>query len=105
MAAILTSRPPPQNVPYTAFGPRVRAIKRELLEAFAGVLDSGRYILGPNVAAFEAEFAAYCQTSFALGVSSGTDALLLAFRALGLGEGDEVITAPNSFVASAAAIA
>jgi len=63
-----------------------------------------QFILGPQVAQFESRFAALCGTSFALGLNSGTDALFLALRALGVGPGDEVITAPNSFVASAGAI-
>ena len=93
------------SVPYTAFAPRIAELKAELHQAFDDVLESGRYILGPNVTAFEAEFAAYCRTDLALGISSGTCALHLAFRALGLREGDEVITAPNSFIATAATIA
>jgi dTDP-4-amino-4,6-dideoxygalactose transaminase len=75
------------------------------LHAVESVLDSGRYILGPEVADFEKEFAAYCQTKFSSGISNGTSALHLALRAIGIKPGDEVITVPNSFVASAAAIA
>ena len=86
-------------MPYAALAAQAATIKAELLEAVAAVIDSGRYILGPEVAAFEAEFAALCGTPFAVGVSNGTDALQLALRALGLRAGDEVITAPNSFLA------
>lgn len=92
-------------VPYVALAAQAATIKRELLAAVEGVLDSGRYILGPEVQAFEREFASICGVSSALGVANGTDALILVFRALGLRPGDEVITAPNSFVASASAIA
>src|SRR5437870_6532707 len=63
-----------------------------------------QFILGPQVAQFEARFAALCGTSFALGLNSGTDAIFLALKGLGVGPGDEVVTAPNSFVASAGAI-
>src|SRR5437899_12783032 len=63
-----------------------------------------QFILGPQVAQFESRFAALCGTSFALGLNSGTDAIFLALKALGVGPGDEVVTAPNSFVASARAI-
>lgn len=93
------------TVPYTNFAEEAAPLRKELIQAFERVLDSGRYILGPQLAAFEAEFAQYCGTSYAAGVGSGTDALHLALRALGVGAGDEVITAPNSFVATAAAIA
>ena len=79
--------------------------KKELMRAVETVLDSGRYVLGTEVTAFEQEFAEHCQTKFAVGVASGTCALHLVLRGLGLKEGDEVITAPNSFVASAATVA
>lgn len=95
----------PFTVPYTNLAAEAVALKKELTGAFEQVLDSGRYILGPQLAAFEAEFARYCGTAHAVGVGSGTDALHLALRALGIGAGDEVITASNSFVATAAAIA
>jgi dTDP-4-amino-4,6-dideoxygalactose transaminase len=92
-------------VPYSALNSQAAEVKRELLNALEGVLDSGRYILGPEVESFEQEFAAYCQAPLALGVASGTCALHLVQRALGLKDGDEVITVPNSFVATAATIA
>lgn len=93
------------KVPYADLGLQARSRKKELLTAFERVLDSGQYILGPSVAQFEKEFAAYCGTRYALGLSNGTSALILTFRALGIGPGDEVITAPNSFIASASSIA
>jgi len=80
------------------------AIREEIHAAVARVLDSGHYILGPEVAAFEQEFAAWTGTRHAVGVSTGTAALHLALRAAGVGPGDEVITSPFTFVASAAAI-
>jgi dTDP-4-amino-4,6-dideoxygalactose transaminase len=69
------------------------------------VLDGGRYILGPEVAAFERELSAYLGTSHALGVANGTDALVLALRALGVGPGDDVVVPSFTFYASAEAIA
>ena len=70
----------------------------------ARVIRSGAFVLGPEVEAFEAEFAALCGTRFAVAVSSGTSALHLALLASGIGPGDEVITTPMTFVATVAAI-
>lgn len=92
-------------VPFVDLGGQHREIKAEILEAIDRVLSHGQFILGEEVAAFEAEFAAYCGTKYAVGVGNGTDALVLAMRAMGIGPGDEVITAPNSFLASASSIA
>jgi dTDP-4-amino-4,6-dideoxygalactose transaminase len=80
------------------------AIAPELREAFEAVLPGSRFTLGPRLAAFEAEFAAYCGASHGIGISSGTAALHLALRALGVGPGDEVITVPNTYVATVFAI-
>jgi len=93
------------DVPYTVLAPREENLRAELLQAFTSVLDSGRYILGPEVAAFECEIAGYCNTKYSVGVSSGTAALHLTLSAFSLSEGDEVITAPNSYIASASTIA
>ncbi len=71
-----------------------------LQEAFARVMDSGWYIMGPEVEAFEAEFAAYCETKYCLGVANGLDALHLLLRAYEVGPGDEVIVPPNTFIAT-----
>lgn len=79
-------------------------IKDELAAAVSQALADGRFILGPNVTALETEIAAYCNTRYAVGVASGTDALHLALRALGVGPGDEVITTPFTFIATAEAI-
>lgn len=77
------------------------ALRAELLEAVERVLASSRFILGPEGTALEAEVAALCGVRYGVGVASGTDALHLALRALGVGRGDEVITPAFSFVASA----
>lgn len=92
-------------VPYIALGTEAEAFKIEYLKAFEQVLDSGHYIMGPELSNFEREFAAYCQSPNALGVATGTDALFLVLKSLNLKEEDEVITAPNSFIASASSIA
>jgi len=73
---------------------------RELTDAFARVLDSGRYILGKEVQAFEREFADYCGTQHAIGVSNGLDALHLILRAYGIGDGNEVIVPSNTYIAT-----
>ena len=80
------------------------AHKEEIDRAIARVLDNGWYILGEEVKAFEAEFAAFCGVTHAIGVGSGTDALHLALRACGIGPDDEVITVAHSAVATVAAI-
>ena len=81
-----------------------RALRAELLEAVERVLDSARFILGPELQALETEVAAVCGVRHAVGVASGTDALAMALRALGIGPGDEVVTSSFSFVASASTI-
>jgi dTDP-4-amino-4,6-dideoxygalactose transaminase len=93
------------KVPYVDLAAQHRPLRAELLEAVGGVIDRGQFILGDEVALFEERLAAIAGTRYAVGLSSGTDALILALRALGVGPGDEVITAANSFVASASAAA
>jgi len=79
-------------------------IRDEIAGALADVLESAWFILGQNVAAFEEEFATYCQTQYGIGVGSGTEALHLALLACDVGAGDEVITVSNTFIATALAI-
>ncbi len=98
-------RNPTPYVPYINLAAQHELMKPELLQAVDRVLTHGRFILGDEVAAFESEFAAYCGTRFAVGVGNGTDAITMALKAMKIGRGDEVITAPNSFLASASAIA
>src|SRR5664279_3262023 len=95
----------PLPVPYVDLVAQHRPLRAELLDAVDQVLAHGQFILGPEVGAVEAAVAALAGVREAVAVNSGTDALILALRVLGIGHGDEVITAPNSFVASASAIA
>jgi dTDP-4-amino-4,6-dideoxygalactose transaminase len=87
-------------------GPREAYLDRKQLldDAIAGALASGMYILGPEVEAFEQEFAAFVGTEDAVGVASGTDALVVALRAVGIGPGDRVATVSHTAVATVAAI-
>lgn len=79
-------------------------LREEILQAIADVLDGMHLFLGPRLQAFETDFAAFSDCSKCIGISNGTDAIELALRALGVGAGDEVITQPNSFIATAEAI-
>tara|TARA_B100001250_G_C19799554_1_gene790344 strand:+ start:911 stop:2020 length:1110 start_codon:yes stop_codon:yes gene_type:complete len=92
-------------VPYIELGKEIRPFKKDYLKAFEQVLDSGHYIMGSELSNFEKEFADFCQSPMAMGVATGTDALYLVLKSLNLNEKDEVITAPNSFLASASSIA
>ncbi len=92
------------RVPYLDLKAQYHSIKPEIDAAIAGVLESCQFVLGPEVAAFEQDFAAYCGTGECVALNSGTSALHLALLAAGVGAGDEVITVPFTFVASVAAI-
>ena len=93
------------RIPYVNLAQQHQLLRDELLGAVAGVIDSGQFIQGEETELFEKEFAVLCDRQHAVGVNSGTDALILAMKALGIGPGDEVITASNSFLASASCIA
>jgi dTDP-4-amino-4,6-dideoxygalactose transaminase len=94
----------PIQVPYLDLKAQYRSIKEEIDAAISRVLDSAQFVLGPEVAGFEQEFAAYCGAAECIALNSGTSALHLALLAAGIGPGDEVITVPFTFVASVAAI-
>ncbi|WP_300034071.1 DegT/DnrJ/EryC1/StrS aminotransferase family protein [uncultured Roseobacter sp.] len=87
-------------VPFLDLHAGYLALKPEIDAAVARVLDSGWYILGPEVVSFEASFAAYCKAGECIGVANGLDALILSLRALGIGAGDEIIVPSNTFIAT-----
>src|SRR5262245_66630830 len=85
------------TVPLLDLRAQFEMIRDPVYEAMKRVVESQQFILGPEVEALEREIAGYCNTRFAIGCSSGTDALLLALMALKIGPGDEVITTPYTF--------
>lgn len=91
-------------IPFLDLAAQYRELKSEMDAAVARVFSSSQFILGKETAAFEEEFAAYCDVDYAIGVNSGTSALHLALLAAGIGPGDEVITVPFTFFATVAAI-
>ena len=93
------------KVPYIDLGAQHILHKDEILRQVEDVIVSGQFILGKYVEEFEKRFASHCDAKYAIGVANGTDALILTMKALGIKTGDEVITAPNSFLASASSIA
>ncbi len=92
------------KVPYTNFFEKNISIRNDLIDAFTQVLDNGQYISGPSLKLFESNFSKYCQTKYSTGLASGTCSLHLSLSAIGIKENDEVITVPNSFIATAASI-
>ncbi|NEP55952.1 MAG: DegT/DnrJ/EryC1/StrS family aminotransferase [Symploca sp. SIO2G7] len=92
------------KIPVLDLKPQYEQIKAEVQAAINAVLESSRFIMGPEVKQFEQEVAAYLGVKHAIGVNSGTDALVIGLRALGIGERDEVITTPFSFFATAESI-
>ncbi|MFV1980716.1 MAG: DegT/DnrJ/EryC1/StrS family aminotransferase, partial [Rhodothermia bacterium] len=92
------------KIPVLDLGPEIEELWPEINSAFERVVRSGRFILGPEVQAFEEEASAYLGCRHAVGVNSCTDAIVIGLRALGVGPGDEVITTPFSFFATAEGI-
>ncbi|MDP1979006.1 MAG: DegT/DnrJ/EryC1/StrS family aminotransferase [Undibacterium sp.] len=89
-----------KSLPYLELKPQHQDLRAELNQAFNEVLDSGWFIQGKQLEAFEAEYAAYCGSQYCVGVGNGMDALHLILRAYGIGEGDEVIVPSNTYIAS-----
>ncbi|MFZ6731695.1 DegT/DnrJ/EryC1/StrS family aminotransferase [Undibacterium sp. Ji42W] len=89
-----------KSLPYLELKPQHQDLRAELNQAFNEVLDSGWFIQGKQLEAFEAEYAAYCGSQHCVGVGNGMDALHLILRAYGIGEGDEVIVPSNTYIAS-----
>lgn len=93
------------KVPYINFQQQFAEGKEETMSAIEAVMARGDFILGKEVTEFENEFAKLCGVKHAIGVANGTDSLYICMKAIGIGPGDEVITAPNSWISSASAIA
>lgn len=92
------------KVPYVNLSEQYIPIKDEILKEVEKVIISGQFILSETVTVFERKFAELCNTKYAVGVANGTDALILSMKVLGIGNGDEVITVPNSFIATTSSI-
>ena len=92
------------HVPFLDLKAQHATLERELTDAFQAIVREAAFVGGPEVEAFEREFAAFCHAPGAVGVSSGTDALRFAYLAMGIEPGDEVITVPNSFIATTEAL-
>ncbi len=88
------------TVPFLALVDSYSELKREIDDAMRRVLEHGQYIMGKELSAFESEYAAYTESKFAVGVANGLDALVLALRALDVGENDEVIVPANTYIAT-----
>ena len=92
------------KIPFLDLKAQHMELEEELVEVFREALKNAAFIGGPQVELFEKEFAEFCETEYCVGVNSGTDALRFALIAAGIGPGDEVVTVPNTFIATAEAI-
>src|SRR5215472_18137329 len=104
MSERMLIEPKHPSVPFVDLRAQYRTIETEINQAISKVIEETDFILGREVHLFEEEFAAFCDAHYAVGVDSGTSALELALRAFDIGPGGEVITAANSFIASALGI-
>lgn len=92
------------KVPFSSFEVMHKEIKQEMIEKFSEVYEKNWFILGEEVRAFEEEFAMYCDAKYCVGVGNGLDAIYLSLKALGIGEGDEVLVPSNTYIATALAV-
>ena len=92
------------EIPYVNLPSQYLEHREEILNAIDNVMKSGQYIMGPDVEQFEKSFATLCGTKHAISVADGTESLMLSMKIFGIGPGDEVITAPNSWISSASSI-
>ena len=92
------------KVPFVELKAQAAEIKEEVLDSIGRIIDRTGFILGPEVESFETAFAEFCGCGFGVGVNSGTSAIHLALLAVGVGPGDEVVTVPNTFIATVEAI-
>ena len=92
------------NIPFLDLKAQFKQIEQDVVPAVTEAMQTGAFIGGPEVSGFEEEFAAFCDSAHCVGVGSGTDALRFALIAAGIGPGDEVITVPNTFIATTEAI-
>ncbi len=92
------------NIPFVDLKTQYANIKSEINTAISDVISKSAFIGGSYVKTFESAFANFCKVKYCIGVGNGTDAIFVALKALGIGEGDEVITAANSFIATSEAI-
>lgn len=92
------------NIPFVDLKSQYESIKKEIDNAISTVISQAAFIGGPHVKSFEEAFAKFCNMKHCIGVANGTDALYIAMKTLGIGKGDEVITAANSFIATSEAI-
>jgi len=92
------------NIPFVDLKTQYLNIKKEIDKKISFLINNSAFILGEDLERFEKEFSEFCNIEYCIGVSSGTDALIIALRALGIGYGDEVITVPNTFIATVEAI-
>ena len=93
-----------QQVPFVDLKAQYQSIKQEIDAAMASVIDRTAFVGGAECERFEEDFARFCEVNHAIGVGNGTDALFLALRALGIGNGDEVIVPANTFIATSEAV-
>src|SRR5436853_209411 len=93
------------QVPLIDLATQTMSLRAEIMESLARIVDTQKFIMGDEVRVLEEKLAAYCGARFAIGCGSGSDALLMALLGLGIGPGDEVLTVPFTFFATAGSVA